>query len=66
MIEGMTELRTSMKRLVGEEGSGGEIKAMQDEIEDLKLSRARDRGFAAAISLCVSAAGVGLGKLLGK
>ena len=54
MIEGMAELRTSMKQLVGEDGSGGIIAKHSDDIDDLKLSRARDRGIAAGISVAVS------------
>lgn len=66
MIAGMSELRTSMKRLVGEEGSGGVIESMQIQIHDLQRSRDRDRGFAAAISMLCGGTGILIGKLFGR
>lgn len=48
VLEGLAELKTDMKRLVGPDGNGGVIKEQDERLDKLERAKARQGGYIAA------------------
>lgn len=57
VLEGIAVLRTQMNALVGADGTNGRVGSLEERITSLEVSRGRQKGFMAAISLATGLAG---------